>query len=1003
MKANKLVMAVGCLMALGSVARAAVPTVPTAQFYGTINGKTSIWVKDTDGVTNYWFQAKGLSEDDSAWRTVDFELLEKSLTESKAFPDSLIFRRPADFSGVVCFRVANTNALGESAGWLTFGGATNFLRHVGKAFGCTGNAPQTTVFDGEVSSYYESNPKYAGTQTPWVGLKFDAPVTVSRIRFAPRLSDLGWLRLTGDVFQCADDAEFTNPVTIGTVPEAKNITGVSEIVLDRPVTARYFRVLHLHVRDEYIAIAEMELVAEGLTVLPELKVSCSDDYTNQYAKIDWQIPEGVQCPSGIVQRSVSPAGPFADIGEWTAAGVRGFLIDRSAALAVPYYYRLRQVCEVPYLAKEQYSGLVRYARGRRLDRNWGDEATLRPDVSLVHPFIHLGTKSAVMLVTVRLAFDGITGSQPPDLCHFTGNDNIHKNPAIGLDLGSPHHVTGSLILPWDTPYDTNRWRDQRIAVYGADAEDLSDARQLTPTNGYFATIDWVSNHVTNENEVCRYVYFQTPTPETFAWYGNVDEVRFFGFSDQDTLDAGVTIPPMDVSVAGVAGRAEISWGMTFNAETLVVERRLADGDWLEIAALGGDARVFVDYGAPAETALDYRVVAYGEGDVFAYSPSVRATLPQGGDPFVDGLSVKMSDWTNQTPLVSWSADFGLLFPSSTVQRAVSPHGPFADVSPWVMRGSDGSFVDESIAVGVPYYYRLKVACDDPLATASEFVGEPIVYRRSKRLDRNWDDLTTMRTGVSVMYPYEYLGSKSTVAQNQAKNCFDGKADTICHQDVYTNGVRVMNPAVGVDLGAIHHITAALVLPWNTPAQSNRDRVSRIAVYGADTSDLLGSRQLTPTNGFFATIDWIYNSVTNVNDECRYVYYQTPTPATFNWYGNAAEFGFFGWCEQDIVDSGVLVPPTEIAVTPDTAEMTVSWNAGYNVASYLVQRRVAGTEAWTDVVTLPPSATSCADGARLKKGGYEYRVLATGTDGTTGLTAVVGCDFEPKRGMILIFR
>lgn len=642
MKANKLTVTVGCLMTLGSAVWAAEPTVPTAQFYGTINGKTSIWVEDPHDVTNYWFQTKGLSEDDSAWRTIDFELRPKNLTESKAFPNSLIFRRTADFSGVACFRVANTNALGESAGWLTFGGTTNFLRHVGEAFGCTGTAPKTQpyVFDGEVSSFYESYPDCSGTEFPWVGLKFDKPVTVSRIRFAPRLSDLvGWRRLTGDVFQYADDAEFTNPVTIGTVPEAKNITGVSEIVLDRPVTARYFRVLHLHVMDDpYISIAEMELVAEGLTVLPELRVSCSD-YTNLYAKIEWQIPEGVQCPSGIVQRSVSPAGPFADIGEWTVAGVKGSLVDKTAALAVPYYYRLR------------------------------------------------------------------------------------------------------------------------------------------------------------------------------------------------------------------------------------------------------------------------------------------------------------------------------------------------------------------------------VACDYPLAAASELVSEPVFYRRSKRLDRDWNDLTKLKTGVSVMYPFAYLGmpAYATVGLDQANRAFDGMTDTNPDKAIYTNASsRCYNPEVGVDLGAPHHITALLAINPISCAKQIYNRMRAAAVFGANTAEQTDAVQLSLPLTSAEKDKWFYLPMADSTESYRYAYLREPVESV-HWYGNVAEVGFFGWCEQDILETGVLVPPTEIAVSADAVAMTVTWNAGYNVASYLVQRRVAGTEAWTDVATLPPSATSCTDGEKLRKGSYEFRVLATGTDGTTGLTVAAGCDFRPKRGMLLLFR
>ena len=1012
-------------MALGSVARAAVPPLPQLRFCGTINGSTAIWFDDDASSANLWFQMKGADEDESAWRTVEF-----TPATDWHFKNVTMYNRPADFAGVVSLRVANTNDVGESAGWLACGTLTNFLRQVGTPIGTRGNVATSYVFDGKAETLYESSTNYSGYGvTPWIGEKFTSPVAIARVRYVARPDATGRNRLKGDVFQCADTEDFADPVDLFTVPADVSISGVSEVVFERPVTARYFRFLHMSVSDNYISLSELELVPPGLPTEPTFSVACSDDWTNQYAKIDWLVPSGVMCPSGVVQRAVSPAGPFANLSPWVAAGVAGSFVDATAPVAVPYYYRLRMACDAAYLEHELFTAPVRYVRGRRLERSWNDLTKLNDGVNLVYPFAYLGVPSCAKsnLADVQKAFDGATNTfcecstytnMPPGMTASDPRSDEYRcrNPELGVDLGKPCHITASLGINRDSPYETIAERYRCVRVYGANAADLSDATPISPTAAGAKLNQWFCQQTTDSASTYRFVFLREPT-DSVHWFGNVAEIGFFGYTDQDTVSSGVLVPPVSVTVTGSAGNALVSWPAGFNVTTYRVERRTGGGEWLAIAILDGAARSVSDITAPSGVAFEYRVASFGADSSFAYSLPTQVTL-EPGEVILPELSVEMSGWSNQTARLSWRTELGLHCPSSTVQRATSPHGPFADLAPWTADRTDASFVDESAAVGVLYYYRLRVACGDPQAVTDEFVGQAVAYRRSRRLERDWRDLTQVRPGVTALPPfrylgYEVLGENDSGGDKRITSVFDDDYSTFCELK-YTKSPRpadwsesrAINGAVGVDLGADYHITGVAAVPRSTSC----NRLGNHAVWGgSDSYDTNTWTRLSPTYAAefktFAASTWYYLPMADSANTYRCVFlWGTKGIFEGETFCNIGEMAVFGWNEQDIVDSGVLVPPTEIAIVADQAAMTVSWNAGYNVASYAVQRRKAGETEWTSVASLAPTTlTFCDDDTSLRKGFYEFRVLAVPAEGDPIATPVVGCYFEPKRGMLLIFR
>jgi len=585
----------------------------------------NIWLSDTC-TSNLWFQMKPGEADDSAWMTVPF-----TRTSNYEFvaprATNVTCHLQADFNGTAFFRVADTNAAGEHAGWLVIGPVTNHLRHVGTPIGSIGNAERERVFDGIASTIYESNFTWSGTTNPWIGLAYASGVTVRKIRFLPRQTlTTGQIRLEGNVFECADNPDFTDAMRLGDPLPANLALGrAHEITLEQPVTARYFRLLHNALKDPYISIAEIEFIPEGLPAAPAISVACSDDWTNQSASVSWSVPSGCQCPSGTVQRAVSPFGPFNDVSPWVAEGVAGSFTDTTAKIGVRYYYRVKALCEAAYLDDETYSPMVSYVRGKRLDRSWDDLTVMKSGVSVMYPYEHLGKTFATTLTNAWKSFDGDTNTYTEVDC-YTNSVRV-MNPAVGVDLGSAYHITGAIVLPRNTPASGTLDRARRAAVFGADTSTLSGQRQLSPPCGGFPSAQWQYNAVTNNAEACtcRYVYLQNPNLATFNWYGNVAEVGFFGYTDQDTIDSGVLIPPTEITCTVGLNTMTIFWNAGWNVASYTLQRRVkGESEWATVkSGLPSTTLSCSDGGTLLKGIYEYRIVAVSSSDETIPTPSVE--------------------------------------------------------------------------------------------------------------------------------------------------------------------------------------------------------------------------------------------------------------------------------------------------------------------------------------------------------------------------------------------
>ena len=651
MKMMAMLSLLGALICASSLADELTPT-PTLQFAGCINGKVSVWLGASGSATNHWFQVKDLDTPSSDWQTVDFTPYPLGVGLLKSFGDTLVYHAPVSFSGAALFRVADTNAAGEHSPWLEIGPVTNYLRHVSgiTLFG-SGNGLNTYWTDGKVMSIQEAAAKHQNNSTNLVfGIKSSSPLAVSMIRYVPRQDDLGLARFKNVKFQCADDDAFTSPVELGQVPANLESGRVLELVIDPPVTAKCFRLLRQVATTndtlDYVSLDEMEFVRADINPAT-ISATISSDITNGWPSITWSSPSQVSgqsayaCNTGVLQRALSPAGPFTDVGEWTDAVAGETVVDKGVAVGPTYYYRVLAQCVAGGHRGFMTSDLVKFVRGRRLERDPEDLSALRAGVAMISdPLAHLGERPDVTITgksglnTIAYAFDGKTNTTVAVYCYtntpagvtpLSQFNSTHRyfNPAVGVDLGAEaaYHIVGTYLIP-RAGRNTNIYRPRNFAIFGANETDYSDRKQLSAKLGGFQVPggrpqdfldDPQYNMTTNMADKFRLVFLMAP--DDYPTYGEVAEVGFYGFSDQDIIDSGVLVPPPTVSCVTNISDVTLSWEQGWNAEAYVVERRKAGSDdgWTQVASLETNALAYVDGSVPRSGTWEWRITAVAEG------------------------------------------------------------------------------------------------------------------------------------------------------------------------------------------------------------------------------------------------------------------------------------------------------------------------------------------------------------------------------------------------------
>ena len=358
-------------------------------------------------------------------------------------------------------------------------------------------------------------------------------------------------------------------------------------------------------------------------------------------------------------------------------------------------------------------------------------------------------------------------------------------------------------------------------------------------------------------------------------------------------------------------------------------------------------------------------------------------------PFRPTLSIEPSDVTNFHPVVSWTIPAEAGCTSCRLERAFFRTGPFTPLTGDLNPATDTlSFTDTGTYVGVPVFYRVTGVSGHPSFEGETITSYTTTYTRMRRLDREWGRETALLPGLRV------LPGTNGVMQTgnwDHSRCFDGNTSTFVdeHQDPAFRPPIGLNFEVPVWVGGFGYICR------NDNACYSRIKNARL--YAANDYPELADR--VPVSGYptrYSQDTTFYYQACTTIPEAGATCYFLFTEGEF--YGNVAEVMFFGWTEADILAAPIATAPKNVmfARTADGLGLDVSWTPGANAKSYLVERRVRGTEDWTTVATTSANVLSCVD-AGLAQNYYEYRVTTQGDLGTAASDAFVYPFYVPANG------
>ena len=333
------------------------------------------------------------------------------------------------------------------------------------------------------------------------------------------------------------------------------------------------------------------------------------------------------------------------------------------------------------------------------------------------------------------------------------------------------------------------------------------------------------------------------------------------------------------------------------------------------------------------------------------------------------ITVARDNFTNFYPVITWSIPKRMKATTATVQRALSESGPWTTIASVTVADNDG-YTDSTLKVGVPYYYRVNVDCTNEELEQTDGTSNVVMTRSYRRLDRDWDDLTKLFDGITVL-----PGTNGTVISQKA---FDGDMSTCPDSgtEIYGRG------PVGLDFGTNVYVAGFVTVPRSTQL----GRLKATKLFSSEADDIQRVNRVERSDFVQESIanTYSYQECTSIPAEgarCWFLYCATANMRYNDFCCNVAELGFIGWTDEDIEDAGIVTPATDLAsvCSSDGLAVELSWPAGLSVLNYRVERRAAGSEGeWSVLGTVGSAARSYRD-TTVTPGCWEYRVAALGSD------------------------
>ena len=348
---------------------------------------------------------------------------------------------------------------------------------------------------------------------------------------------------------------------------------------------------------------------------------------------------------------------------------------------------------------------------------------------------------------------------------------------------------------------------------------------------------------------------------------------------------------------------------------------------------------------------------------------------------------------NQYALVSWNKPamaMQAFYSAVGILRKIGDGGEFELVGK--ATATETSYVDSKLEVGVKVAYAIAfirtVADVDYIGEASSSVE----YCRAMRLERDWSDLSKVKTGVSVIYNCQNSDRLTSGGWN---NVFDGKESTFA--DIfYDDGVTVDdgNALVGVDLGKGYRLAFSRVLPRQN--DDGNARAPGSVLFGANSTEGWVGTAVSESMSFASkgsVLDW--GEFESLDKETAYRYFWIRKPAGIGCC-NYAELELYGWPTE------VLTAPGDFTCVLRGGAAVLNWTGCSRATGYVVQRKTQDSSVWAELASLGTDVQAYRDATiPLERKEFSYRVLSVGESGmripSPALTVM------PTPGVVIIVR
>lgn len=522
-----------------------VPPVPVMAFADSANWYAHLrWTVDTNAMV---YEVQRKLADEGGYSTI--------LNDYNRSVGVYTWRDPLPLYADAQYRIRARNTLGDSD-WYTF---TAVARNAatGTLFGVEGSyqtngMTYAKLYDANIDTFFDGIQSSGGNNL-WGAIDMGTARTITGIRYVPR-RDVP-TRMTGGLFQAADNTNFTGAVTLYTITVMPPTNITTEVVLNTPVSYRYVR--YLSPNSGWGNAAEIEFdLAPAAPKTPISLAATSTDITNDYPVLSWAYDVYTVVASSCVYRATAPGGPYTAL---TPEGLSGrTLTDTNLAVGVLYYYKVSTLGTNSDggLLESPLSSAITYRRCARIEREWGATA-VKPGVTVFQIGSNYNNSTSV---GADKLFDG-------SLTTFA--DVLPSACTVGVDLGKPYGV-GKMRF---SPRTTYLSRVNGAVLRGSN--NLASAMTLATFANGAANV--YTLQATTNSDSYRYVFATRLDGQEF--YGNIAELELYGWS-ADSL-TNVLTAPMSMAFTIQSGSLGVSWAAGGNATAYRLERMLADdsSDW----------------------------------------------------------------------------------------------------------------------------------------------------------------------------------------------------------------------------------------------------------------------------------------------------------------------------------------------------------------------------------------------------------------------------------------